>query len=297
MISLEWFSSFAAIYRAGSVSAAARQRLVTQSALSQQLSGLEALIGFPLFERTSKGMIPTPRGKALYNEIFEAVDCLDRVAHGLLRAQSPNRSVRFGTSPEYFHGFALEQLGNLGIDLTVTLGKDGELLEGLITGGLDVIAVMRDPGSRTLESQILRDEPYALIGKKGSETPREGTSLTELATWLNTMPWVSYSEERPVTRKFWQQALGARFAAKPALVVPDILTVVAAVEMGIGLSIVPKYLCQKSMDEQRVQEIWPIGALIPPERRYVCVRRTDIDRQDLVALRAAIAADKGAKSA
>ena len=213
MISLEWLSTFASIYRAGSVSDAARQRRITQSALSQQLSGLEAVVGVRLFDRTSRGMIPTERGKALYLEIFEAVDCLDRVGQNILRSSSTNRSIRFGTSPEYFHGFALERIGGLGLSLAVTLASDRELLEGLQTGGLDLVATLTKPTSRSIQFQLLGEEPFALIGSAKTELPPPESTLPELAQWLNAKPWVSYSEERPTTRRFWQQSLGARFAA------------------------------------------------------------------------------------
>lgn len=284
MISLEWLSTFAAIYRAGSVSDAARQRRITQSAMSQQLSGLEAVVGVRLFDRTSRGMIPTERGKALYLEIFEAVDCLDRVGQSILRSSSPSRSIRFGTSPEYFHGFALQRIGGLGLSLSVTLASDRELLEGLHTGGLDLVATLTKPTSRSIQFQVVGEESFTLIGPGTCELPPAESSLPDLGGWLNAKPWVSYSEERPITRRFWQQSLNARFAAKSALVVPDILTVVAAVELGIGLSIVPNYLCKEALDKGRIQEIWSITDLIPPERRYACFRRTDADRSDVATI-------------
>ena len=288
MISLEWLSTFASIYRAGSVSDAARQRRITQSALSQQLSGLEAVVGVRLFDRTSRGMIPTERGKALYLEIFEAVDCLDRVGQNILRSSSTNRSIRFGTSPEYFHGFALERIGGLGLSLSVTLAPDRELLEGLQTGGLDLVATLTKPTSRSVQFQVVGDETFSLIGPANCELPQPEMSLPDLAQWLNAKPWVSYSEERPTTRRFWQQSLGTRFAAKTALVVPDILTVVAAVELGIGLTIVPSYLCQDALNKGRVQQVWPITDLIPSERRYACFRRADADRSDVATIRDAL---------
>ena len=284
MISLEWLSTFASIYRAGSVSDASRQRRITQSALSQQLLGLEGVVGFRLFERTSRGMIPTERGKALYQEIFEAVDCLERVGLGLLGNQLPSRVIRFGASPEYFHGVALERIGTLGLSLSVTLGPDRDLFEGLHSGGLDLLATVSKPVSRSIQFHVIADEHFVLIGADGCELPPANLSLNDLGAWLNTKPWVSYSEERPTTRRFWQQSLGVRFAAKSALVVPDILSVVAAVEMGIGLSIVPEYLCRKALSEHRVQELWPVANLIPPERRYASYRRVETDRPDLKAI-------------
>ncbi len=55
MSDFEWFRSFVAIYRLGSVSMAAKYRMMTQPALSQHLANLEAEVGEPLFRRALDG--------------------------------------------------------------------------------------------------------------------------------------------------------------------------------------------------------------------------------------------------
>ena len=112
MISAELFRNFLTVYREGSVSSAARSRHLTQSAVSQQLSSLEEMMGAPLFQRTVRGMIPTSRGKSLYDQVFESIDKLDQVSRVILKnadPKTPDRSpapIRIGTSPDYFDVFA-----------------------------------------------------------------------------------------------------------------------------------------------------------------------------------------------
>lgn len=50
------------IHRTGSISLAAKNLFVSQSSVSVALSTLEKELGFPVFTRTRKGMIPTERG-------------------------------------------------------------------------------------------------------------------------------------------------------------------------------------------------------------------------------------------
>src|SRR5437016_4597507 len=97
MISLEWYRNFISIYRAGSVSAAARDRNISQPAVSQQLASLEEFLGAPLFDRTARGMIPTARGRTLYIELFEAMDRLERVTRSLKPTAVVDRAIRMGT--------------------------------------------------------------------------------------------------------------------------------------------------------------------------------------------------------
>lgn len=50
------------VQRTGSVSRAAKKLFVSQSGISTCIAGIEAELGFAVFERTRQGMIPTPRG-------------------------------------------------------------------------------------------------------------------------------------------------------------------------------------------------------------------------------------------
>ena len=287
MISLEWFLTFTSIYRAGSVSEAARERQVSQSALSQQLGALEKAVGVPLFDRTVRGMVATERGISLYREIFEAIDILERAGRSLI-VSTQRRVIRFGSSPEYFQAATLPKLNSLGLNLAVTLGGDRDLFEGLRTGALDVALVTAKPSSNALHFRTLPEEPYVLIGCATADLPPHQISLQELGNWLNSQPWVSYSEERPITRRFWQEVLGSRFSAKSALVAPNLQAVIGAVEFGIGLSIVPRYLATDALTNGRIKEIWPVSDLIPAERRYMCCRRSEAERPEFVDLARAL---------
>jgi DNA-binding transcriptional LysR family regulator len=288
MFPLEWLRVFVCVYRAGSVSAAARERSISQSAVSQQLASLERAVGVPLFERTSRGVAPTPRGRALYAESFEALDRLERVARSLSPRHEPNPVVRIGASPELFHEFFLPRVASHGIPLVASLGDDRELLGEVETGAIDVALTVTKPSSRSVQFRALGLRRYAMIAPLAMSSPVD-LSPRELALWLNDRDWVSYSEERPVTRRYWQQTLGVRFDAKVRLVAPDLRAVVRAVELGIGASIVPEFACRRSLDEGRVRELWPIGEAIPPDRMFLSYRVLDADRQVVGQIASALA--------
>ncbi len=281
MISLDWYRNFIAVYRAGSVSSAARERNVSQPAVSQQLAALEEVIGVPLFDRTAKGMVPTPRGRSLYVELFDSMDRLEKVSRALQPSGETGRAVRFGTTPEYFHSFAMRRLKNLELNLSITFGDDASLLEQVEVGALDLAITVTKPAGRTVQFRPLGEQRFVLIGPMSSPLPERTLSLKEMANWLNDRKWVSYSEERPVTRRFWQHVLGSRFEAETVLVVPDLRAVITAVQMGIGMSIVPEFACRDAIADDLVREIWPVGNLIPSERWTLAYREVDSDRPDL----------------
>ncbi|PQV63294.1 DNA-binding transcriptional regulator, LysR family [Abditibacterium utsteinense] len=284
MSHLEWYRNFIAVYRAGSVSEAAKLRHLTQPAVSQQLAALETAVGVPLFVRTPKGMQPTARGDALYHQVFDALDKLDRVSRSLRGrdVESAMQSVRIGAPPEYFHAFALERLGGAGFELVVRFGDDKELLSMLEVGALDVAITTQKPSAKSLQHRSLAPKHFALVGPPHLEPPASDLGRDELASWLGAQPWVSYSQELPITRRFWQQHLHTRFEGKLSVVAPDLRAVLRAVELGYGISILPDFLCRDALAAARVRHIWPVRHLIQGEQWILSFREVDSDRPEII---------------
>ena len=293
MAQLEWYRNFLAVYRAGSVSGAAKLRNLTQPAVSQQLAALETLVGGPLFTRVPKGMQPTARGQALYLDTFDALDKLERVSRRLRGREIGGRpTLRLGVPADYLHAYALERLRHADLDLIVRHAEDRELLSLLEVGTLDAAITTLKPGARTLEHRILAPKRFVLVGPQGLPPPSPDLTPPDLAAWLNAQRWVSYSQELPTTRRFWQQHLRARFEASLALVVPDLRSVLRAVELGYGLSILPELLCREALAAGRIVELWPLRTLIQGEQWVLSFRGVDSDRAevDLLAERLSEAA-------
>jgi LysR family transcriptional regulator, glycine cleavage system transcriptional activator len=66
--------AFEAASRHGSVTLAANELRLTQSAISHRLKKLETFVGTPLFERTRSGLTPTSAGDAMRGEIIKLLD-------------------------------------------------------------------------------------------------------------------------------------------------------------------------------------------------------------------------------
>ena len=86
---------FYEVVQCGSVSGASARLHVAASAISRQISGLEAQLGTPLFERHARGMVPTPAGQILAQlarrisldaaQAIEAINALDGLRAGTVR--------------------------------------------------------------------------------------------------------------------------------------------------------------------------------------------------------------------
>ena len=72
MINFEWYRSSSEVYRVGTVSGAAQVLHLTPPAVSQHVAARESALGNPLFQRTSRRMVPTEAGQRLYTQIAGA---------------------------------------------------------------------------------------------------------------------------------------------------------------------------------------------------------------------------------
>ena len=89
-----------AVAREGSFGRAARACSVTQPALSNGIAVLERTLGGRLFDRTARGVTPTPLGQRLLPLIESTLQGLDTVlAEARLATRQEPRPLRVGVSP------------------------------------------------------------------------------------------------------------------------------------------------------------------------------------------------------
>jgi DNA-binding transcriptional LysR family regulator len=92
-LDLDWLGVFVEVCKTQSVSRAAQRLGMSQAGASIVLNKLRRHFGDPLFSRTSVGMEPTPRARAIYPELQEVLLRLDK-ARGLPLAFAPREAQR-----------------------------------------------------------------------------------------------------------------------------------------------------------------------------------------------------------
>ncbi len=283
MAASEWLRTFVAIYRSGSVSGGASQRSLSQPAASQQLAALERTVGLPLFIRTAQGVTPTRRGRELHAQVAESLDRLEQVLVGLDGGSVPDAapSVRFGSSAEFFSYAVVPRMEPGAPALTARFGPDDELVDLLEHGELDIAVTSTTPGRRSLTSRPIGTRRFVLVGSPALAPGDPFESLTALGSWLVDRPWVAYSAELPLTRRFWLDALGRSFSADLRLVAPDLRAVVASVAQGLGFSLLPHFVCAEALARGSVVELHPVAAVAPAEPWFACTRAVDVGREPL----------------
>jgi len=99
-LNLGQVEAFRSVMQVGTVIGAARLMNVTQPGVSRSIALLELRVGYKLFERNGRRLVPTPEADALYREIEPLYSSLDRIAEIAqdIRFQRAG-ALRIGTLP------------------------------------------------------------------------------------------------------------------------------------------------------------------------------------------------------
>jgi len=271
---------FSAVAAAENVSRAALKLHVSQPALSRQIRDLEAELGFLLLERSAKSVRLTAAGKTFQSEVNAVLQRLDE-------ALKTTRAVATGGRSELHVGFAPSltvrilppslrafQAGSPNVRVLLHDLSTEEMLGQLRDGKLQIALLVRPTRAmmRGLHfEELLRDSLCLAVALKHKLARRRTVRLTEFAR----EPLIAYSrKEYPE----YHELLADYFAAVPnkPLIGEEcegITSLVAAVEAGGGVALVPKSLACLVGPRLKLIPISPapkalvIGAVWPERER------------------------------
>lgn len=137
--------TFVAVAETGNFTRAAEQAGRTQSAVSMQMKKLEAMVGDPLFERGSRGVVLTRRGGELIDNARRVILLLDETA-AAMTAPPLDGPVRIGIPEEYGHSILSRALSAFSrrhaqVEVTVKYAHSASQMQALAAGDLDLAVV------------------------------------------------------------------------------------------------------------------------------------------------------------
>ncbi|MFG2192121.1 LysR family transcriptional regulator [Streptomyces sp. NPDC048639] len=287
---LSLFRTFLAAYRSGSLTSAARQVRLSQPTVTAQIRSLEEQLGQQLFRRMPRGVVATSVADELAAQVAPHVDALTLVAQrGLERSTPFAKPLHLAGPAELTSVRAIPALSDLveeGLKLRVTLGLAQDLLVGLRDGRFDLVISTIRPRGKGITLTPLADEEFVLVAAPRWAAALDGRRLTrDGAAALAEVPLLSYAEDLPIIRRYWQSVFGTRATQSPAVVVPDLRAVLAATIAGAGISVLPRYLCTDELAGGTLvpllePEVPPINTL------YLACRSGTEDAPPIAAARA-----------
>ncbi|GEC89416.1 LysR family transcriptional regulator [Brevibacillus brevis] len=257
MVDFEWYRSFISIYKHSSVSEAARTRMMTQPAMSQHLASLEAEVGEPLFTRAPRKMIPTERGKALYTQVVPLIEALEETTQTLnTNAATSLPVIRIGSAHEFFREKLAPYIGSYQMRVIAYLGVASKILEFLLEEKVDLIVMSQKLSAPGVEYIPYMQEEFALVAPPDYREPTFDDKES-FEAWLCSQPWISYDLDLPIIRRFWREHFQKRPQTHPTHVVPDLHSVLKAIEHGAGISLLPTFMLDDHLSRNKVKIMYP----------------------------------------
>ncbi len=249
-LNLHHLRLFRAVASDGTLTGAARQLNLSQSALSTQLRALEASLGQDLFERRGRGLVLTEAGRIALDHaeaIFRTVDDLTATLRETRRAR---RALRVGALATLSRNFQMQFLrpliGRADVEVVLRSGSQDELMRALEALALDVVLTnlppARDASSHWLIHRI-DEQPVGLIG-----TPaRVGAPIASLVDLLRDHPLILPTRETALRASF--DALAARLGVTPLIAaeVDDMAMIRLLARADAGLAIIPPIVVQDEL--------------------------------------------------
>jgi DNA-binding transcriptional LysR family regulator len=238
-------------------SSAARALGVPKAAVSRAIADLEQALGVRLLERTTRRVSLTPAGHLLYphaKRVTEECDAaraliakLHAPATGPLRIVSDpiyGRLLLTPLVPRFLESFP---------DIPLEVALDGVATEG---GGWDVAICARPSDDPAIAHRLLGTPPAVLCATP-AYLERRGTPMRPEDLRSHDLLTPEPAELPEFRLLLSRGAQRAEVAVSPKLAVGDPAVLHAAAAAGLGIALLPGFLCRQGLATGRLREVLP----------------------------------------
>jgi LysR family transcriptional regulator, regulator for bpeEF and oprC len=238
-------------------SAAARALGVPKAAVSRAVADLEKTLGVRVLERTTRRIALTSAGRLIYPHARRVGDESDFARGAIARLKSPEgRALRVVADPTYGRALLsplvprfLEAFAQLPLEVTLDAQQ-------LAAGAWDVAIRTRPPEGANLAQRLL-GAPPALLAATPAYLQQRGVPQRpdDLRTHDLLTPEVSGQPEFRL--HLARGAQRAEVPLVPKLAVDDPAVLHAATAAGLGVGLLPEFLCRQGLATGRLTAVLP----------------------------------------
>jgi DNA-binding transcriptional LysR family regulator len=283
-----------AVAELGSFRRAAAELGYTQSALSHQVSALEAALGWPLFHRPGgRGQVRlTPAGEAVRRRARRVLSDVEGIAADAEEAErGAGMSVRVGVSqttaaeimPSALQAFRIEHPG---VEVVLSeIDDDAAVGDALGRGRLDLaFAINPEPDDR-VEAVPVLDDPWVLLTRRDSSIAELERPGLDVLNGLDIVAWTRRWKGQRELEELWSLV---GLAPRVVYRTDDNLALQRLVAAGLGHACIGRLAARRAVDPSLT---WLLPReLLSPRRIALCYPRY---RQLTATTRALIAAIRG----
>jgi LysR family glycine cleavage system transcriptional activator len=279
--SLSLLAAFEATARTGSVTAAARELSLTQSAVSRQIKALEEQLGIVLFHRERQSIRPTAGGAAYAREIREALARISSASLNL-RASPVGGTLTLAILPTFGTRWLAPRLPRF-------LGTCPGVTMNLVTRiapfdfrheAIDAAIHFGHDDWQDAEMVLIRRETVVPVC---APTLRDGYRFADTAD-IRAAPLLHLTT-RPDAWERWLARHGADDTAVHGMLFDQFATLAQAAIAGLGVALIPSFLIHEELATGKLAT----AIDLPMESDgayYLCWPAGRADHPPLVAFRA-----------
>ena len=262
MVNLEWYRTFKSVYKNGNFSLAAKELFISQPAVSQQISMLEAHVGYKLFNRKSKGVEPTEYAKLLNNLIIEALDRLENVENGFrAKAINANRLISIGISKHLMSSLGSALVSKFDF-IDFSFHEDDTLFELVDSKKLDFAIVTKQYDTFDTIQKKVGEIKQVIIGSNNIDISELKFNIkikdfTATEYWLNDQKWFSHNAQIPHIKLFWLHVFNKKRPSMiPNYIIPSEYEMLEIISKNTGVGVVWDINAKKLLAENKIQLLW-----------------------------------------
>src|SRR5690606_5386948 len=239
MVNLEWYRTFKAIYETGTLTGAAQALYASQPGVSLHLSSLESYTGYKLFDRSSRKMVPTERGKVLYNHIKEAIAKLEDAEQCFRKSTEKDKpTISVGMCMETFQYTVEPFISTLPFDVIIKFVEYKDALNDLDKGILDLVISSRKGQDKNIDYRAFSKEKIVLVAGRDTDVDGFEELLTgesgHLEEWLKCQTWYGTTGDMENLQRFWNVNFNKHPDFKCNYIVPNKTSIVRCLSRAKG---------------------------------------------------------------
>lgn len=230
----------------GSLTAAARDCNIVLAAASRRIRELEAALGDTLFERHSRGLAPTPAGRAFVRHGLVLLGELDNLVAELADIrQGVARHIRLCSSTAAINQFLPPLLARYAeLHAAVRVDVEEQVSELVIValreGRADIGVFVAGPDTQDLQVTDFRTDELVLILPRGHALA--GRTPISFVETLDEQ-WISLTSGAAMLQQQQQAALAAGRKLRLRMQVRSFDAVGHMVASGLGIAVLPRQAC------------------------------------------------------
>lgn len=258
---------FVAVAETGSFSRAAERCNIAQPSLSQQIQKLEQELGEPLFDRLPRKVVLTDAGRTLLPRAISILSDLQDIKHTLNQnADSGHGLLNVGFIPTiapFVLPRVIQRFSQEFPNARLTVQEDltETIVHNLLDGKLDVGITSMPIHHRLIRTEELLTEPLLVASaKKNDFITRASIHVKE----LDDFPFIALSEMHCLGEQVQSFCHRQNLELKIVCDTSQLTTVKNCVEIGLGVSLVPRALALSDKSQQ--VNYRPLNGAVPQRK-------------------------------